>query len=350
MNNVRWADAGKGLAICLVVLVHTCNWLLAAGLGVPTWDSINEGFVTLRMPLFFLISGLFAGKWIHGSWHSLLTDKLLFLYWIFLLWSLIGSLFSLAGLAIQDSGTTTSTSFLGGLALSFIRPRFELWFIWALALFFVLAKLLTKWPLHLQLVLAAAASFIWQSGLISINIGWDGAAKNYLFFLVGAACRNGIFSAVDKTPLAARVGLIVLWGSVSVCTVAWDGGDILGLRFAHSLLGVAAGIALATLLVEVKWLRNLGRRTLPIYLAHTPIAILFALATSFGLFDFLPASVRAVMPIPVAAAAIVLSLAFHRWATDSILGFLYAVPRAINHRAKVAITRPVKDGEGKGSY
>lgn len=337
MRQINWVDSGKGFAIILVVLVHTCNWLLDAGLGIPWWDSFNEVFTTLRMPLFFLLSGLFASKWLSEDWGVLGAKKLVFLYWIFMLWSVIGSFVSVLGLAIQDSETTPA-QFVGGLALSLVRPRFELWFIWALALFFILAKLTRKWPILVQLASAGALAFVWQSGFISVNIGWDGAAKHYLFFLIGVTYREVIFKALERTPIATRVGVIVLWAGLAVWLVNTTADEVPGLKFAGSLLGASAGICLSSLLAGFRGIRQLGKKSLPIYLAHTPIVVLVAFAASFGIFDDLPTPVRAVTPILVAAGAIALALGLHRWAAGTKASVLYEPPSALVKRVERGIS------------
>lgn len=335
MPKVNWVDSGKGFAIILVVLVHTASWLLDAGLGVPAWDDINAVFATMRMPLFFLISGLFARKWQTAGWGELGAQKMLFLYWVFLLWSVIDSFIHLVGLAIQDD-TTTPVNFIGALAMSLVRPRFELWFVWALALFFIAAKLTRKWPLSVQFVLAAAAAFVWQSGFMSVNIGWDGAAKHYLFFLVGANYRESIFRALDRVPVVARVGVILAWTALAVCLATTPASDVPGLKFAGSILGVAAGIAVSSMLGGIQVLQYLGQRTLPIYLAHTPIVILIAYGASFGIFDVLPAPARAIVPLIVAAAAIALALSLHHWALKARMAWLYGPPSRLVARLRQA--------------
>lgn len=331
MGHVKWIDAAKGIAICLVVLLHSCEWLIDAGLGVPQWDAINEMFITLRMPLFFLVSGLLASKWIQRSWRSLVTNKLLFLYWTFLLWSIIGSAFYLAGLSIQRHETTL-TRFLGGLALSLVRPRFELWFLWALALFFIVAKLTRRWPIVLQLALASALALVWQSKLLEVNIGWDGAAKNYLFFLAGLSYRPEIFEALVRVPRWTKIAVVVIWSSGAAWMVMTGAEDIPGVRFAGTLLGVAAGVFVSSMLKDVRILGYLGARTLPIYLAHTPILILADYPMSFGLLGSLPVGVRSMLPLIVAPCAIAVALGIYRLAMAANAGFLYTVPPGISAR------------------
>ena len=61
---VAWVDAGKGLAISLVVLFHSARWLDGLPSDTVVWQTVNDVLATLRLPLFFTLSGLFAAKWL----------------------------------------------------------------------------------------------------------------------------------------------------------------------------------------------------------------------------------------------------------------------------------------------
>ena len=49
--------------------------------------------------------------------------------------------------------------------------------------------------------------------------------------------------------------------------------------FANCLLGLLAGISLSRALSSISWIKVLGRQTLPVYIAHTPIVLVLAFAT-----------------------------------------------------------------------
>src|SRR3954454_25108252 len=95
---VTWVDTGRGIAITLVALFHATNWLLGAGAHVQGWSQANLVMSSLRMPLFFTLAGLFAGKWVRGAWGPLWRVKVRLYLWVFLLWGAIGSLTFYIGL------------------------------------------------------------------------------------------------------------------------------------------------------------------------------------------------------------------------------------------------------------
>src|SRR5450755_3715567 len=81
-----WMDAGRGLAIVLVVLLHSEEWLGTAGVNLGWWPTIDAVASDLRMPLFFTISGLLATKWVTAGWPRLLSGKVTMLVWVYLAW------------------------------------------------------------------------------------------------------------------------------------------------------------------------------------------------------------------------------------------------------------------------
>ncbi len=100
---LRWPDAARGLAILLVVVLHATRALGdldltgAWGTVLAGWDRVNAALGTMRMPLFFAVAGLFAGKWVRGPWRALLASKVALFAWLLLLWPFVRALGYLLG-------------------------------------------------------------------------------------------------------------------------------------------------------------------------------------------------------------------------------------------------------------
>jgi len=60
-ERLMWPDIAKGFAIFFVVLLHTGDGIINAGLKEPSWWRwvYNAGY-TFMVPLFFFISGMFC--------------------------------------------------------------------------------------------------------------------------------------------------------------------------------------------------------------------------------------------------------------------------------------------------
>ena len=76
-NRLLWADCAKGLSIIGVCYMHVVT-------GVPggtstAWNWFNEFMDPIRMPLFFVISGLFAHRVIERTLGDLWYRRLWFL-------------------------------------------------------------------------------------------------------------------------------------------------------------------------------------------------------------------------------------------------------------------------------
>ncbi|HST86411.1 MAG TPA: acyltransferase family protein [Kineosporiaceae bacterium] len=329
-GRILWIDAARGLAIVLVTLIHATDWIQETSVRIPVWVDVNEVLSTLRMPLFFACAGILAAKWVTAGWSELVPRKIGFLVWVYLIWQPVGSLVAL--IAARFNGDEfTLVRMIGSLALTPFRPRFELWFLWSLALFFVLARASARLPRTPQIVVAAGIAAVWFSALIpEHNLGWDGSAKYYVFFLLGCYHRPALEGFVQH--LGFEASLLLIGGWFVLAAFAYTSGldDLPGVGLLVRVVGVAAGFALARRLMSVTLLSYLGSRTLPIYLAHTPLIICFTWVLSIGLGDGLPDPVIAVLPVLFTVVSVALSLLLHFALTSNSAGaLLYAPPAAV---------------------
>lgn len=321
-----WIDAGRGLAVLLVVVYHAARWF-----DVPAWEQVNDYLSAVRMPFFFMISGLLAHRVAARgeagtSWRTLWDRRLRLYVWVFVVWECIGTACYLVGFALR--GTPLGVGpMVRDLLLSPVRPQFELWFIWALALFCVLARLLRSVDPRWHLLLAAAPSVVaLTDGFDLGNVGWNGALKYYVFFVCGMQLRT-LLLRFTRTPWGVRVATVAGWAVLAAVVETAGLRSVVGVYFALCVAGVLAGAALGTFLARSAVLVRTGTSTLPVYLGHTPVIILgsslvFALVGSTTLPH--AAGLLAVPAATVVATA--LSLLVHRWTASSPLRYLYAPP------------------------
>ncbi|KQQ28275.1 acyltransferase family protein [Frondihabitans sp. Leaf304] len=324
-DRVPWIDTGRGIAILLVTLYHSTSWLLSAGFHVQWWITVDETLASLRMPLFFTLSGLFAPKWIRASWSDLLRSKVLLFVWVFLIWETIGALFFQLGLVTQGKCCGVRDTVVG-LLLSPIMPIYELWFIWALALFFIIARATRGVDVRLQIGVAAAAAFIALMGWDGINDGWEGVFKYYLFFISGIYLRSWILWFGNTSRRGILVAAFGVWAAISVTVALFGLTHVPGVYFVNSIVGVLGGIALSRLLTPVSFLARIGRQTLPIYLAHTPVILVFVFVIHqtplLGpLLPFAP-----IVPPLIATVAVAIALFVYRLAALTRARYLYEPP------------------------
>ncbi len=320
-SRVSWVDTGRGLAIMLVVLYHSANWF-----AVPAWQSANSTVSTLRMPLFFAISGMFAGKWLVASWADLWRVKISLFTWVVLIWSGIGVVALSLGLRMQGVPYGVRSAVRNYLMTPF-RPQLELWFLWALALFFLAAKLLRRAPSSAVLLGAAAASAVALSGVDLGNTGWNGALRYFFFFLVGLFFRSELLRWGAHERSRSHALVLIAWAAVSLSASIYGLWSVPLVYYANCLLGLLAGISLSRALSSIEWIKVLGRQTLPVYIAHTPIVLVLAFASWSVFADPSPGGWGVVLVPLAAACAVLLSLRLHRAVSGSRVTWLYEPPR-----------------------
>lgn len=328
-----WIDAGKGLSIVLVVLYHATSWTINAGYELLALSQVNEFLAALRMPVFFFLSGLFAAKWVNGSWAALRRTKVALFAWVYLLWSLLelpAKWLAMAVLTdkVQDDFFTRQMLVIAAIPF---RASGSLWFIWALLIFFVLAKATRTLPLWLQLSIAGAASLGVRMLPPEVNarfveltgIGYRGILMFYVFFLLGCYFRAETQKHVEKLTPTRAAGIFIAWAAASLLlrVAGLDQLPIVGFVLAFG--GLVGGLALAVILQRVAFFRWAGSRTLPIYLAHTTALVLI-----LSLVQLAPVGsqlVGTIVAVTAAAGAILLSLVLYLLRTTG-LRFLFEAP------------------------
>ncbi|WP_432548541.1 acyltransferase family protein [Kineococcus sp. SYSU DK004] len=317
-------DVARGLAIALVVLHHSVIFLDAGALLDVRWRVVNDELVVLRMPLFFAVSGVLAASAARRSWRWLARHRLVLLVWLFVTWSLLRfAWFSVVPQTLNAAETAT----LRPLLLSPLLPVTGLWYLYALALFTVLARAAGR-AAPLLLVPAAAVSLAATvPGWIAPNYAWTQMSRCFVFFLLGWCLRRVLLERFARLPGPAAWALVVAAVAGLVVHGGTDGRSP-WLRLGVSVAAIGGGLAAALLLTRAAPVRPLasglgwlGRRTLPVFLVHElVVGLLTAVAAATG------AGRHPAWPPLWAAVALVTSLLVHRLARRAGLGVLYDSP------------------------
>lgn len=331
-----WLDAARGISILLIVLMHARVVLGGVGVHSELIADLDDVAGHLRIPLFFAASGLFAARWARASWRELFTGRLVLLMWVFVVWQPVVLAYKLAEWwLLRDQLDAAWGWQVAQFVLSPVRPVGELWFLWALGVFLVLAKLLARVPVALRVGIPAVVSFVWMSTVepsmtlefsTVTGSGWGGIAKYFVFFIAASAFSGRIRSLVSAMPLWTALGIVAVWAALTVAAIESD-LDVRWVRFGLCALGAVAGFALGRLLAPIASLRRLGRSTLPVYVAHLPIIVLVVIvATMIGALPVLAVAPSATV-IALAALAVAGATATHRMLNRSAHGaIMYAPP------------------------
>ncbi|KAA2235081.1 acyltransferase family protein [Salinarimonas soli] len=271
-ERIAWVDTAKGVCIVLVVMMHST-------LGVGEAFG-REGFLhhvvafakPFRMPDFFLISGLFLARVIDRDWRSYGDKRILHFVYFYLLWLVIQSAFRFG----QVSGGTV-TGFVEHLAWSLVEPYSTLWFVYLLAVFSVVSKLLRGLP---PLALLAGAACL---EIAPIDTPWyllNEFCERYVYFVAGWLLAPRIFdlaAAAVRFRGPALAGLAV-WAGVNGA-FAFSPSPVAGYKTLAELpgLGLVLGTVGAMAIVSLSALLATTRLAAPFaYAGERSIAVYLA--------------------------------------------------------------------------
>lgn len=342
-ERMAWVDIAKAVAIFLVVVYHAGRVTLpiisphASGPAVEVWHELNKVLLPVRMPLFFLVSGLLAAHAVRRPWPRVLRRKVLNLIWPYVLWTLAFGVTWTLAVFPDDSRSWFAYNLrmlpFGGLAY---------WYLSLLAVFFVVAKLLRRQAVLLMIasvtLLALApliGSWAGSGSTQSLTANVDRFCYFAAWFVVGCFGSGVIKRIVSRRPA---------WAAALLAAVAY--GILAYIQYHTDLttpvlpylgpLGVAAALFAAVAVSRFAAVRRAGaylaRRTLPIYVLHPilmHLAILAARATGFDplatigspIADFLFVPVLAIVCTLIAVAGYDLAQRIH-------LSWLFEWPRS----------------------
>lgn len=274
-RRIDWIDLVKASSVLLVVFMHASNMLadLAGPSAVAGFlHTFNALVEPLRMPVFFLVSGMLAASAVKRPWRDS-TSRTSGMVYLYVVWmALFLGMQALFGVSVGEPVW----------AVLFARSGY--WYLYAMALFFVLAKLLRNQPAWVVLAVALIPNLlrpVVAQFFEAVTPGslYTSMAMNLCFFLAGAYFKDIVASVAERATWAHTVvlGLVAVpFGVVWMTSPALIGHTY----FPVSLLLVAFGISLAVQVTRdgaPAWATFIGARTLPIYVWQWPVIFLVSL-------------------------------------------------------------------------
>lgn len=256
-QRLEWVDAAKGCSILLVVAWHVFQQRIY----------VNELLVFVRMPLFFFVAGFFATKALKKSWFNVISTKVGHFFYIYFLWLTI-KFFSTNVLDALKDGRAIDWTYLSH---NIVEPASTLWFLYALAIIFPLAKLFSKLPIVplFAMLIALYTACTWGGQWWDVPF-LERFPRLTLFFAAGAALfphLHTVPSKFDKWfPVTIAAFFAISYGILN-SAMGW----IAPLTLFASSIGIGSillmsravqGRAIGTLL------NFIGKRTLHIYVMH----------------------------------------------------------------------------------
>jgi uncharacterized membrane protein YcfT len=329
-DRLAWVDIAKGICILLVVMMHAVT---------GTGDAMGgEGFLhpvvafakPFRIPDFFLLSGLFMGRVIDRDWRLFSDRRVVHFAYFYLLWLVIQSA-ARYGKIVGDGGPA---EFVAHLAHALIEPYSSLWFIYLLAVFSVVTKVLRRVPGG---VLLAAAALLQIADLRSDSTLIEEFCARYVYFVAGYLFADRIFTLADaaRRHVGPALGGLAVWAALEAWLAMTPASDpahptLASLPLVSLALGAAGALAIVAAAALIgraggrvaDAIRACGRRSIVIYLAFSlPMAATREILVRTGII----ADIGAVSLI-VMGAAVLLPLALERLVRGTPLKVLFVRP------------------------
>lgn len=332
-SRLLWPDAAKGFCIMLVVIWHvvSLHFIRLDGLQgtyVSEWWYATALFMEpLRMPLFFAISGFFAAKAIRRSWRSTLLPRVVNNYYLHVVWLVIAIIVHYFVGSLSENRADSGLKIVAALATAFTG----LWYMYALALYFVLAKAAQRWRPILAVMAGALVAVASFAGVFP-QVGNTGRiVENFIYFLIGVNYRpllEKIVAVADfKRVLISSLGFVCV--NLILTPIAATGFApivelivrLLAVWFGFVLFGWGAWQAVG-LCRGLSWL---GRRTLPIYVLHGLLLIPLSNVIEASSIE-MPNVLMAGYPLLISLLLVVASLGMHRLLVSVRMDWLFAFP------------------------
>jgi uncharacterized membrane protein YcfT len=296
-QRLEWVDIAKAISVILIVLTHSAALIEAVGGNPARLSWLNSILTPIRVPLFFIASGFFARATVTGDIPRFLS-RVLRLYWVFALWLALYFVFFHYVIDRPDSPVAGQSWW--DVAVQLIAPQ-SVWFLWSLAVFFVLARIVMKTAPVLGLTVAFALSVLGMAYPEAIPFheirSIINSAIYFVFFL----------APVVLPEIRSRLAGAKIYRTLALCAVVYlmlqwlqnrtEIPIVYGLfRTGMTVFGVAGLLLFARLISEGKilLLRSpflfLGRHTLPIYVIHFPVMSAIAVLAARSGFWGTPAA------------------------------------------------------------
>jgi fucose 4-O-acetylase-like acetyltransferase len=335
-----WIDLARGMAILLVVIFHGEFWLESYDLGWRPYGFIDMVFRPIRMPLFFLISGFLSASAIKRRPANIVVKRTVTLFYLYGLWNLFEWMvfwrFPMVGTSMG-----AGPSIIRAVSMWY-RPETGLWYIWALSIYYVIARLTVQWNKPVLLIVMSVLSVIAMGKYFtSLSPIQEGVFWYLPFFMSGLWYGDGVVSVITNHRNKFMIFSLPLFLLCGILISKLDAGVVFGLLrllicTCGVVLGCAASIVIAQFTRFSGVLRYLGKNTLPIFLCHQMLISVYAKSASE-----LPHTVAVRIlsePVIVLASICVAMLLYNAVRVAGVTGF-FELPSAMQAQLVAASDR-----------
>jgi len=329
-------DLVKGSSVLIVVLFHAVIHMYAVvpdGSVSNGWHTFMNVIEPLRMPIFFMVSGMLATSAMSRPWR-MSRRRTFGMAYLYILWSAI--FFIVVAFYIHETPVEALLDFPRRL----LAGSSGYWYLYALLLYFIIAKALRRWPAWIVLAIAIVLNLLrapvaqWNRDVMySIDVGstMTSIVTNLVFYILGVYYKEIISWVADRASwwrIAIVIAFATAYGLWRNSTPEYWEMTYLPI----SLAWIAAGVMAANLLVEYVGPRRFGTffgaRTLPIFVVQFPLLMALSSYLRNNRPEYLNISaVQVVFPLLVTLILVFIALFLHRVTQKNIGKYLFEAPR-----------------------
>jgi fucose 4-O-acetylase-like acetyltransferase len=209
-SRLQWVDYLRGIAIILIVYRHVLVGIERGNIPMPSiLVNANMIFYSFRMPLFFILSGIFISiSLAKKSLKELIGIKFEKLFYPYLIWCIIQ-----ITLQIIFSGVTNSNRSVIDYTFIFYQPRYldQFWYLPALfntTIIYLLIKVKLNANPGVQLIIGLGL-YLLSPYMQSISMMSDWMAF-YFFFALGDSLSTVFFREKSQNFFKSYVSLLLI--------------------------------------------------------------------------------------------------------------------------------------------
>jgi fucose 4-O-acetylase-like acetyltransferase len=353
-NRLAWIDYARGIAIILVLYRHIFEGISRTGIPTTQYDYLEHAnivFYSFRMPLFFILSGVFIGKSLaKRSMEKLLANKFSILLYPYLLWSVLQ-----VSLQILLSKYVNADRSLAdyGYIIFFPRRIDQFWYLYALfnvTVVYMITRQKLKLQIWQQLLLGTALYFLSSYVTVKhIDLGFVYDIMHYyIFFALGDLVSSRILNQAYFPKYASWKTFLILLPLFVVGQYYFLTTDLAmnnnmyvetyqPLLFAVIALSGCAFMFNISFILQrydtIKLLRVVGFHSLYIYVSH----VLVASATRMVLMKGLGITNIPVLLIVCLIMAVIVPILLYKLAMRYGAWWLYSLERPATGKGSLQV-------------
>lgn len=281
-SRLHWVDYLKGIAIILVVYRHILIGMdRSHAFTIPQYlFNANNIFFSFRMPLFFILSGIFiGGSLAKRTPGQLLLQKFENLFYPYLVWATIQITLQIVMAHFHMTNADRSLKDYGYL---FYQPENldQFWYLPALfntTMVYIFTRAKLKLPGWAQLALGVAlyGVYFYTNGIDTYSMFSDWM-RYYIFFALGDVLSKAFFQPATQKVLRSPWSLLAISPLFVWSQIYYLGHHVSPALFLGIALTGCATMFFVAFLLErynaCNWLRIFGYHSLYIYVIHVMVA------------------------------------------------------------------------------